>query len=315
MKLLNTLILSFCFILFGCNIEEIPIEGDVSSVEEIIENGNNSGGEGNNNNTGDTGEGGNSGDEDDHDMNTDNQNNQGDESVLQANVMLSESAMSLRLGETKSMVVTIAAEPEFSGDPINISVDRSSLNDNNIDDGTYVKLNLASQQINNLAAGTSQNVMFFLETETMAPSFSAQTIKVIISQGSLEKEAEFTIEVVPEIEVNIISAQQTPYTYNRGQRTCIRTHGGDGVQVIFSNKTNDFPAGGGPCIHTGFPLQHCNIGTNMDQNDIYLPPKVTASAGVGANNRYYNHNNGNDNNNRRLYFNVVPGTENNDCPN
>lgn len=304
-------LLMFTFALVGCEQEQLPeisedVQGEVTAIpsteeSEVVSDGNNQ----------------NNQDEEDHQNNNDMNQNQSDETVLKASVMVSNTAMSMRLGETQALVISVVADADFAGDDISISVDRGGLAGMD-PNGTYVRTDLAATTISGLAAGSSQNVMLNLETLTMAPSFNAQELKIKISQGELEKETSFMLEVIPEIYVDIISAQQTPYTYNRtAQNTCLRPHGGQGVQVVFRNRTNDFASGSEPCIHTDTPLNHCNTGTRMpNMTGEYRPRRVPANQNPNdLNAQFYDHFNGQDRNGRRIHFNVAPGMEGNVCPN
>ncbi|MEE2670844.1 MAG: hypothetical protein VYA54_03995 [Bdellovibrionota bacterium] len=250
--------------------------------------------------------------EDDHSAPTPPEQDQ--PTVLRAAAMVSSSSESMQLGDQRTLTVTVMTDSEFEGGNINVRIDRDELA--GVDDGSYVKTDLSSSVVSGLGANSSRTILLTLETKTMSPSFSAKELKVVIEKDGLEKEYPLMLEVRPEVEVAIISAQSTPYMYNRSRATCFQEHA-QGLQVIFANRTNDFAAGREPCIHTQGVLQHCNQGdpnSRMKLNEVYVvgrpgnPRKVMPSSG-SVNAIYYDHFNGNDSNGKRLYFNVEPGTE------
>ncbi|MAZ47721.1 MAG: hypothetical protein CME65_04115 [Halobacteriovoraceae bacterium] len=284
----------------ACTEQELP-EVTVQS-EEIIETSQvNNDSEASDNN---------SDDEDDH--STPPPPAQVQPNVLRAAAMLSSSSESLQLGEKKVITISLMTDAEFEPGPLNVSLNRDSIE--SMDPGTYIQTTL-SQEVVNLDSSDSRDITLEFDIKTMAPSFDENELKIIIEKDGLSKEYPVMLEVKPEVEVAIISAQNTPYMYNRGMATCFRAHS-EGLQVIFSNKTNDFQSGDEPCIHTGGVLRHCDTGNRMSQNETYIvgrpgdPRKVMPSSGL-VNAIFYDHFNNQDSIGRRLFFNVTPGDETN----
>ena len=299
---LTSLLFMLMFI-FACTEQELP-EVTVES-EEVVGSSSTGSGNGGGSNVDD-----NSGDDDDHSTPPAPPQNQ--PTVLRAAAMLSSSSESMQLGEKKMITISLMTDDEFDPGVLNISLDRTNLDP--MDDGTYVVSTLSSESVV-LGASDSQDITLEFDIKTMAPSFDASQLTLVIEKDGLSKEYPISLEVRPEVEVAIISAQSTPYMYNRGMATCFRQHA-DGLQVIFSNRTNDFQAGSEPCIHTSTPLQHCVTSNRMAQNETYTvgrpgsPRRVMPSEGL-SNAIFYDHFNNQDSIGRRLFFNVTPGEEGN----
>lgn len=303
----------------ACTEQELPevtVEG-----EEIVEGtnsnqGNTSGGEATEEETSGSssngGAAGSTGGQDDDDHSTPPPPAQTQPTVLRAAAMLSSTSESMQLGEKKMLTISLMTDSEYEAGVLNVSLNRDSISA--LDSGTYVQTTLSSSAVN-LSASDSQDVTLEFDIKTMAPSFDASELKIIIEKDGLTKEYPLMLEVKPEVEVAIISAQNTPYMYNRGMATCFREHAA-GLQVIFSNRTNDFQAGNEPCIHTGGVLRHCDTGNRMSQNETYIVGrpgdlrKVMPSSGL-VNAIFYDHFNNQDSIGRRLFFNVTPGEEGN----
>lgn len=271
----------------------------------------------------DDGSGGDDQNTDDHDVvdNGDDEMDTPPPTDIKATVALSSSSESMLLGSEDKLTVTVATDADFPGGDIELSVDRSNLNGAN-DDDKYVLTSLAQTTISGMGANETRQIDLDLEIKTMARSFPPTELKVVITQNGFSKDASLMLEVQPNIEVAVLAPQadnNSPHMWNRGLSTCMRTHP-TGVGIIFVNRSNNFASGSEPCVHTGGPLAHCNTGNRMSFNETYDGGRrVTADAnrnGAVENNDtnaaavYYDHfESTGDSIGRRLFFNVVPGTE------